>query len=161
MVSQSRQTRVRQSTAALGLYHHGHAVAHSVNKAVEWYRKAAEQGYASAQSNLGICYSNGEGVTQDYGKAVEWYRKAAEQGHASAQYNLGGCFYNGQGVVQDSDQAIEWFQKAAEQGLTSLDLSGCKNLTNIAALSGIKGLTSLNLPGPITDEQLQWLRDPG
>jgi TPR repeat protein len=52
------------------------------------YRKAAEQGDASAQYNLGIMHDNGQGVSQDRGQAAPWYRKAAEQGHAAAQFNL-------------------------------------------------------------------------
>jgi TPR repeat protein len=32
-------------------------------EAVSWYRKAAEQGYAEAQFNLGIMYATGEGIT--------------------------------------------------------------------------------------------------
>ena len=31
---------------------------------VRWYRLAAEQGHASAQSNLGVMYANGEGVPE-------------------------------------------------------------------------------------------------
>ena len=34
-------------------------------EAVRWYRKAAEQGHARAQCNLGYCYANGQGVTKD------------------------------------------------------------------------------------------------
>ena len=58
-------------------------------EAVKWYRKAAEQNFAEAQYNLGVCYDNGQGVAKDYAEAVKWYRKAAEQNHAQAQYNLG------------------------------------------------------------------------
>ena len=47
--------------------------------------KAAEQGDAKAQFNLGFIYSNGKGVPKDYAEAVKWTRKAAEQGHAEAQ----------------------------------------------------------------------------
>ena len=54
-------------------------------KAVEWYNKAAEQGYAHAQHSLGLCYAHGEGVAQDKSKAVELYTKAAEQGYVRAQ----------------------------------------------------------------------------
>ncbi|KAF8920469.1 hypothetical protein BGZ58_004354, partial [Dissophora ornata] len=57
---------------------------------MEWYLKAANQGNASAQYNLGFMYEHGKGVPQDYSKAMEWYLKAANQGHASAQPNLGG-----------------------------------------------------------------------
>ena len=86
------------------------------SKAVEWYRKSAEQGYARAQYVLGICYRLGEGVPQDYKEAVKWYRKSAEQGYAEAQCNLGACYYLGNGVPQDYTKAVEWYRKSAEQG---------------------------------------------
>ena len=85
-------------------------------EAVEWYTKAAEQGYADAQFNLALCYDDGEGVEKDPAKAVEWYTKAAEQGYAQAQCNLGVCYANGSGVKKDPAKAVEWFTKAAEQG---------------------------------------------
>ena len=62
-------------------------------KACEWYQKAAEQGSASAQFNLGVAYYCGEGVTRDLKTAAEWYQKAAEQGDAIAQFNLRGCVF--------------------------------------------------------------------
>ena len=34
-------------------------------EAVKWYRKAAEQGLALAQFNLGVMYEKGKGVLQD------------------------------------------------------------------------------------------------
>ena len=85
-------------------------------KAVEWYRKSAEQGDADAQNNLGYCYYNGQGVAQDYEKAVEWYRKSAKQGVAVAQNNLGYFYAQGQGVAQDYEKAVEWYRRSAEQG---------------------------------------------
>ncbi len=90
-----------------------------LKKAVEYFTKAAEQGHASAQADLGDCYFNGDGVYKDSDKAVEWYRKAAEQGNASAQADLGDCYFNGDGVYKDSDKAVEWYRKAAEQGNAS------------------------------------------
>ena len=94
---------------------------------MEWYRKAAEQGNAEGQYNLGVCYYNGKGVTKDYAKAVEWYTKAAEQGHAWGQYNLGICYYLGEGVSKDYAKAVEWWRKAAEQGHATAqnDLGDC------------------------------------
>ena len=80
---------------------------------MKWYRKAAEQGYAQAQHNLGAIYDNGSGVPQDYAEAVKWYRKAAEQGHASAQKELGNMYAYGLGVPQDYVQAHKWYNLAA------------------------------------------------
>ncbi|PKL76497.1 MAG: sel1 repeat family protein, partial [Candidatus Melainabacteria bacterium HGW-Melainabacteria-1] len=57
-------------------------------KALIWYRKAAEQGHADAQNNLGSVYELGQGVTANRATATEWYRRAATQGHMIARANL-------------------------------------------------------------------------
>ena len=44
-----------------------------------WYRKAAEQGYAAAQLNLGYMYDYGKGVPQDHILAHIWYNLAASR----------------------------------------------------------------------------------
>ena len=85
-------------------------------EAVLRYRKAAEQGDARAQFNLGLKYANGEGVPKDDREAVLWYRKAAEQGHAGAQLNIGFMYDDGKGVAEDDREAVLWYRKAAEQG---------------------------------------------
>jgi len=98
------------------MYNNGQGVTQDYVQAAKWYRKAAEQGLADAQHNLGHMYSNGYGVTQVYAEALKWYRKAAEQRSAAAQYNLGVMYGNGEGVPQDYAEAMRWFRKAAEQG---------------------------------------------
>ncbi len=62
---------------------------------VKWYRKAAEQGLAKAQYELGDMYEHGRGVPQDNAEAVKWYRKAAEQGLAKSQHELGVAYVVG------------------------------------------------------------------
>ena len=57
-------------------------------EAVKYFKQAAEEGYASAQNYLGICYLYGYGVTKNIDTAVDWYRKAARQGQTHAQDNL-------------------------------------------------------------------------
>jgi len=84
-------------------------------EAVKWYRKAAEQGHADAQCNLGLCYDIGAGTVENKPEAVKWYRKAAEQGNAPAQFNLGYCYEHGEGVVKDKTEADRWYRKAVEQ----------------------------------------------
>ena len=84
--------------------------------AVTWYRRAAEQGYAGAQFNLGNCYQLGEGVQQDKKQAVYWYRQAALQNDPDAQYTLGLCYASGEGVAKSARRAIEWFRLSARQG---------------------------------------------
>ena len=79
-------------------------------------RKAAAQGNAIAQKNIGNLYYNGDGVAQDYEETMKWYRKAAAQGNAFAQYIIGALYEQGKGVEQDYEEAMKWYQKAIEQG---------------------------------------------
>ena len=83
-------------------------------EAVKWYRKAANQGDAAAQLNLGNCYYKGQGVRQDYAEAVKLYREAANQGRKEAIDVLIHCYENGIGVEQDVQQAQVWRQKKEE-----------------------------------------------
>ena len=85
-------------------------------EAARLYKKAAEQGHALAQNDLGYCYQHGEGVPQDKVEAANWYRKAADQGNTRAQCNLGWCYDHGEGVPQNKEEAVKWYRKAADQG---------------------------------------------
>jgi len=53
-------------------------------EAAEKLQKAAEQGNADAQYELGLLYLFGKGVPKDREKTAECFRKAAAQGHAEA-----------------------------------------------------------------------------
>ena len=55
---------------------------------MSWYQKAAAQGFAAAQDNIGFMYEFGHGVRRDYAEAMTWYSKAAEQGDTAAQTHL-------------------------------------------------------------------------
>lgn len=81
-----------------------------------WYAKAAQQGYARAQNNLGLMYEIGNGVAQDYAHAVTLYTSAAKQGYANAQFSLSIMYNNGSGVVQDFVLAHMWVNIAAANG---------------------------------------------
>jgi len=70
------------------MYFSGRGVARDDAEAASWYRKAAEQGLAVAQNNLGRMYELGRGVERDKDKAALWYRKAAEQSFALAREGL-------------------------------------------------------------------------
>ena len=84
--------------------------------AARWYWKAADQGYASAQLNLGLMYRQGLGLQQDYKVALFLFRKAAEQGQARAQFNLGEMYFNGEGMQVDMVKAHKWLKLAAASG---------------------------------------------
>lgn len=82
---------------------------------IEQLWQCAEQGNASAQSDLGVMYFSGNGISQDYQKAFEWFSKAAPQGDIQAQYSLGFMYHQGQGVAQNYAKAAQWYSQAAEQ----------------------------------------------
>ena len=77
-------------------------------------RRAADQGDAVAQYNLGVRYRQGQGVSFDFAEAIRWWRAAAEQGLNVAQYNLGVMFWDGRRVPPDAVEAIRWFRLAAD-----------------------------------------------
>ena len=85
-------------------------------KVAEGYRKAASEGIAEAQFNLGMMYFNGTGVNKDYKTAEFWWQKAADQGYSAAQYNIGNLYYGSGIYPQNNDEALKWYSRAANQG---------------------------------------------
>ena len=78
------------------MYKHDKGVPPDPQKAIEWYTKAAQQGYAPAQNDLGVIYgrigqqslflgdeSGIEGLT----KALQLFKNAADQGNPTSQFN--------------------------------------------------------------------------
>jgi len=82
-------------------YYYGHGVSRDYTEAARWYRRAAENSNAMAQSTLGDIYYYGRGVPQDFIEAAHWWQLAADRGVAVAQLNLGVMYANGDGVAQD------------------------------------------------------------
>ena len=62
----------------------GFGVLQSDKEALVWYGKAAEQGHAGAQYNLGFMYDQGRRVPKNTAKAISRYQKAGAQGHQDA-----------------------------------------------------------------------------
>ena len=79
-------------------------------EAVQWYERAAKQGYAPAQAHLVENYIYGVGVETDYNIARQWCDKAAEQYYPVAQYFMAKYF------VKNQVDRYAWYRKAAEQG---------------------------------------------
>ena len=65
-------------------YFDGFAYPKDYAEAVEWWRKAAEQGYPKAQYELGKSYLKGRGVAPDVSEGKYWVKKAANRGNRSA-----------------------------------------------------------------------------
>jgi uncharacterized protein len=84
-------------------------------EALDWYKKATQQGSLDAATNMALMYADGIGIPKDQTQAVIWFRRAAEGGDATAQYNLALKYRRGEGVSQDDKQSLRWLTAAADQ----------------------------------------------
>jgi len=82
-----------------------------------WYERAAAQGMAWAEYNLGYLHLLGQGVIADTAEGLRWMRRAANRGFTTAQYELGLFHAQGLHVRQDFSRAARWYRRAAERGL--------------------------------------------
>ena len=65
------------------MYEQGEGAPQNYAEAAKWYRKAAEQGNATAQESLGSLYEQGQGVPQNYIWAHMWFNLAIYSNQAS------------------------------------------------------------------------------
>jgi TPR repeat protein len=83
-------------------------------QAIDWFRKAAAQGHAPAEFQMGQLHDFGLGVAQHDGEALAWYRKAAEHGSAAGQRVVGDFYQKGRGVTADPAEAARWYRRGAD-----------------------------------------------
>jgi len=86
-----------------------------LNRALRWFRRAAEQDHPEALFHLGRLYENGWGLeSADLAKALELYHAAARKGHTEAQLRLGVLAESAS--PSDRETATRWFERAAKSG---------------------------------------------
>lgn len=80
--------------------------------AVEWYKKAAEQGNAGGEYGLGQMYLKGEGVKQDVALGQQYVERAANKNHVEAVKSMMTVYrQGGMGLSADQVQADIWEAK--------------------------------------------------
>jgi TPR repeat protein len=94
-----------------------------VVEAAALFRKAAIQGFAAGQVNLGLMLEHGQGVIRDEAEAARWYRRAALEGFAEGQHNLARVYAAGKGLPLDIGQAVFWYAKAVNQNFAPSQLA--------------------------------------
>lgn len=87
-----------------------------LERARQWYEKAAEAGHAWAQFALGNIHDKAEGTPRNHLAARKWYRAAAEQHVAEAQMHLARMLQAGRGGPADPAEAALWYERAAHGG---------------------------------------------
>lgn len=93
-------------------YDQGRAVKRDERKALEWMRRAAQQGNADGQFHLGKLY----GRQEKWKEAYHWASLSAKKGNAEAQYLVGMMHMGGLGTEMDTKEAVFWWARAAKQG---------------------------------------------
>src|SRR6185503_16870082 len=103
-----------RAMAMLGLfYQKGLGVTADLNKAVDWYAKAADKNEVDAQYSLAEIYLNGDLGEADMERGRYWLLKAAEQGKPEAEHRLG--LLAASEATPDWVAAADWFAQAAAQ----------------------------------------------
>lgn len=70
-------------------------------QALQWFRKAAEQGHAFASYILGRAYEMGNGIKQNSRDAFYWYCRSAVLGDELGKLALASAYESGTGVTQN------------------------------------------------------------
>ena len=103
-----------------------------------WHKKAAEQGWALSQYNIGINTFYGYGVKANKVEGIKWWKKAAEQGYVNALTNLGILYLSGDTFTKDYNKARNYFLEAtkkndavAQYNMGSIYYSGYGVLNNL------------------------------
>ncbi len=87
--------------------------------AIDWYRKAARQGHARAEDNLGLLmFQQG-----DRAGAMPYLQHAADRGEARAQYIVGTALFNGDLATKNWVRAYALMTRASEAGLAQATTS--------------------------------------
>lgn len=99
------------------LYERGLGVEKDLDKAAQYYSKAAARGLPEAESRMGHLLLDSETKVQKQTKsATYWIQKAANHGVSEAQATLGKLYYQGNHLPVKNSQAARWLRKAADQG---------------------------------------------
>eukprot|EP00981_Chlorochromonas_danica_P007528 scaffold1769_cov164-Ochromonas_danica.AAC.1 len=108
-------------------YKTGEHAPKNLDKALYYYRLAAEAGHAGANWQLGNWYEHGKTeihIHRDPMKALLHYQASAEQGHYIAMNNLGTLFYLGKNPLRrDLAMAAFYYKQSIKQGNYHLALN--------------------------------------
>lgn len=109
-----RDADERKADAAFALamrYKDGDGVEQDTEKAVAYFKMAAELGHVHAQLAVGGYYY----AKNDCAEAYKWLKMAADLGNGEAMFNLGVFYTEGMGVDQDLSEAAKYFHQAARR----------------------------------------------
>jgi tetratricopeptide (TPR) repeat protein len=99
-------------------YRYGHGVEENEEKALALHQRAADMGYAEAQTAIGDAYSQCgfSRIPENLKEAAKWYQFAAEQGEEEALGLIVEMYQRGKGVKQDHAEAARLLRNAVARG---------------------------------------------
>jgi len=99
------------------IYQKGDDLPQSSTEAINWYRKAVDEGASGAQIKLAMLLLQGQDASSNYGEVHRLCEKAVAQHFSYAAYCMGQLYERGLGVERDLRKAVKWFTEAADMGL--------------------------------------------
>jgi hypothetical protein len=100
-------------------------------KAIEYWRKAADLGDVHAHYQLSLLYQDGKGVEKDEKRELNHAEQAAIGGHPSARYNLG-----------FRESQVGSMDRAAKHWIIAAKLGDDKSLESVKILHKVDGCVS-------------------
>ncbi len=102
-------------TNNLGNYYNNSRNVDDLQKAFQYYQKAANKNHPLASFHLAQMYDQGRGTNVDYQLAMTYYKKAISLGnHQVKAYNRIGIIY--QLYYKDYQNALKYYEQAASKG---------------------------------------------
>ena len=90
----------------------------NLERAIELFASAANDGSVSAMTAYGQIYASGEGkVAKDDERAADWYKRAAELNYPPALHLLANSYRDGRGVPKNMQRAMQLYDRARARGL--------------------------------------------
>jgi hypothetical protein len=83
---------------------------------MKYCKFAADQGYAWAEVEFGVCEMFGRAVKANPGMAAKRLESAAGHGDAAGANYFGLCLEFGKGIEMDDCRAVRYYQQAADKG---------------------------------------------
>lgn len=131
------------------MYEKGKGAVKDIQKAFDWYLKAANQKDYKAAYKVGLFYYEGSSVKRDYDQAFAWFSQSAEKEYVRAQYFLGELYEYGRGAPKDSDTALKWYKRALAGGYSPAE-EGIQRVTKSMAAAAAESKKTRYLERPKT-----------
>lgn len=115
-------------------YAQGLGTPKNISAAIEWWKKAAEQGHAISMYYIATSYLDGNnGIPVDKATALYWLTKSSDYGNTEAKLTLVDFYLKGDGITKDISKAVLLLKQIIES-------TNCQKETKINAVLQLAAL---------------------